>query len=86
MKAHDVRNLRYCRQCAVLGHKDDFLTKDDLCIACAWNAAGGLMHFMELHPDDWKKLPLGLIGPDCMLVLIGMLENRAVDRRDGAPQ
>jgi fructose-1,6-bisphosphatase/inositol monophosphatase family enzyme len=79
MRAHDVRSLRYCDTCKVLGWRDAFLSDakkvPSQCIACAYKAAGTIDAFMAAHPrKEWDKLPLDLIGADAMRRLLREVE------------
>jgi hypothetical protein len=70
MRAHDVRNLRQCETCGGLVFKAELLNNERVCVSCAYRATG-LVGFMEKYPqDEWRKLPLSLIGVDGMRALL----------------
>ena len=79
MRAHDVRHLRYCEGCQVLGDKHEFLDTGTLCVKCAYVAAGDLDEFIHSYPrQEWVKLPLNLVGVEGMQRLLALLARPCV--------
>lgn len=73
MRAHDVRRLRYCETCLALDDRDNFITGEPVCVACAWRTAGSLETFTSKYDrSEWTKLPLNLIGVENMRALLAL--------------